>query len=128
MGHNRGMRTRCDDIAPYVTKDGSTIRELMHPASHPVRNQSLAEAVVPPGARTLAHMHHRAEEIYHVTSGTGRMRLGSESFDIGPGDTVLIAPGTEHDVMNTGADDLRILCCCAPAYAHDDTQLVASGD
>ena len=122
------MHTRYDDCPPYVTKDGSTIRELMHPGSHPVQNQSLAEAVVPPGARTLAHVHHEAEEIYHVTAGNGRMRLGPESFDIGPGDTVLIAPGTEHDVQNTGADDLRILCCCSPAYAHDDTQLVAPGD
>ena len=123
------MRTRFNDITPYVTKDGSTIRELMHPGSHPVHNLSLAEAVVPPGARTLAHVHHKAEELYHVTAGSGRMRLGPERFDIGPGRHPCSSPpGTEHDVQNTGECDLRILCCCSPAYAHDDTQLVAPGD
>ena len=32
------------DIEPYVTKDGSEIRELMHPAVHGNEKQSLAEA------------------------------------------------------------------------------------
>ena len=119
------MRTIYQDIETYVTKDGSVIRELMHPDAHPVRNLSLAEAVVPPGAVTYAHVHREAEELYHVTAGTGRMTLGDEIFDVGPGDTVRIAPGTPHYVANTGQDDLRILCCCSPAYAHEDTELIA---
>lgn len=122
------MRTRYEDIPAYVTKDGSVIRELMHPGAHAVRNLSLAEAVVPPGAATLAHRHPRAEELYHVTAGTGRMTLGGETLDVGPGDTVRIAPGTPHHVRNTGDGDLRILCCCAPAYAHEDTELLDVAD
>jgi len=41
------MKSRHADAAPYVTKDGSEIRELMHPAVHGNRAQSLAEATVP---------------------------------------------------------------------------------
>jgi uncharacterized protein YchJ len=51
------MRTRYDDIPPYVTKDSSIIRELMHPVIHGNHNQSLAEAVVPVGSTTLFHRH-----------------------------------------------------------------------
>jgi mannose-6-phosphate isomerase-like protein (cupin superfamily) len=40
------------------------------------------------------------------------------------GDTVCIPPGTPHRIRNTGAGPLRILCCCSPAYSHDDTELV----
>ena len=47
------MRQPYDSVVPYITKDGSEIRELMHPAVHGNQNQSLAEAMVPPGARTL---------------------------------------------------------------------------
>lgn len=117
-------RTRRDAIAPYLTKDGSEIRELLHPDHHAVRHQSLAEAVVPPGATTLLHRHRASEEIYHVTRGRGEMRLGDERFPIGPGDSVLIAPGTPHCVANTGDEALHLLCCCAPPYAHDDTELL----
>lgn len=111
-------------VEPYITRDGSTIRELLHPDHHPVRNQSLAEAVVPPGAGTQLHCHRQSEEIYHVTRGQGRMTLGDAQFPIAAGDSILIAPGTPHRVDNTGDGPLHILCCCAPAYSHADTELL----
>lgn len=117
------MRTRYRDTEPYVTKDGSVIRELMHPAVHGNRAQSFAEAIVPVGGTTRLHRHGRSEEIYHFVAGTGRMTLGGEAFEVAPGDTVAIPPGTPHCVENTGSEPLRILCACTPPYAHDDTEL-----
>ena len=118
------MKTHYGDIAAYVTRDGSEIRELMHPARHGNRNQSLAEATIPAGTRTIRHRHLAAEEIYHVTAGTGLMTLGGETFAMIAGDTVLIPPGTVHGIEATGSGPLRMLCCCSPAYAHEDTELV----
>jgi mannose-6-phosphate isomerase-like protein (cupin superfamily) len=118
------MKTAYRDIPAYVTKDGSEIRELLHPLLHGNRHQSLAEAIVPVGTRTKLHRHHRSEELYHITAGHGRMTLGNESLEVGAGDTVLIPPGTLHCIETLGDAALRILCCCSPAYAHDDTELV----
>ncbi|MHB8745903.1 MAG: cupin domain-containing protein, partial [Gammaproteobacteria bacterium] len=70
------------------------------------------------------HLHIRSEELYHITAGQGLMTLGAEQFAVAVGDTVCIPPGTAHCIRNTGAQALRILCCCAPPYAHDDTVLV----
>jgi mannose-6-phosphate isomerase-like protein (cupin superfamily) len=66
-----------------------------------------------------------AEEIYYFTAGHGLMRLGPEAEPepIGPGDAVVIPPGTPHKLWNTGAEPLKLLCCCAPAYSHGDTVL-----
>ena len=121
------MKSTYRDTTPYLTKDGSTIRELMHPAVHAslgLRAQSFAEAIVAPGASTLAHLHQRSEEIYHVTAGAGLMMLGDDTFEIGVGDTVVIVPGTRHCVTNSGATPLKILCACSPAYAHEDTVML----
>lgn len=118
------MRTRYADITAYTTKDGSEVRELMHPSLHGNSEQSLAEARIPPGETTLLHRHQRTEELYHITAGTGRMVLGDDTFTIGIGDTVAIPPGTPHQVSNDGSEALVILCCCSPAYAHDDTELL----
>ena len=121
------MKSAYPDAIAFVTKDGSTIRELMHPGPHAslgVRAQSFAEATVEPGASTLAHFHQRSEEIYHITAGTGLMMLGEKSFEISVGDTVVIVPGTRHCVTNTGTVPLKILCACTPAYAHDDTVML----
>ena len=118
------MKTEYEQLPVYVTKDGSLIRELMHPGVHDNRNQSLAEAIVAPGVRTILHRHRATEELYHITQGSGRMTLDRDVFDVGPGDTVCIPPGTPHCIENSGSDELRILCCCAPAYSHADTELL----
>jgi len=118
------MRTRYGDMPVYVTKDGSLIRELMHPAVHGNRLQSLAEATIAPGATTTLHRHARTEELYHVTAGRGTMTLGAESFTVGVGDTVLIPPGTPHRIEAVGDEPLHILCCCSPPYSHEDTELL----
>jgi mannose-6-phosphate isomerase-like protein (cupin superfamily) len=118
------LHTRRAAQSAFETLDGSQVRELMHPRVHGNAAQSLAEARIAPGARTRLHRHRSSEELYHVTTGTGLMTLDDKRFPIGPGDTVAIAPGTAHCVENTGAQALVILCCCAPAYADDDTQLL----
>ncbi len=113
-------------VQPYVTKDGSEIRELMHPTVHGNRHQSLAEASIAPGAQTALHLHRATEEIYHFTQGNGMLRLGAETFVVAAGDTLAIPPGTPHCVRNTGDQTMKILCACSPAYAHDDTVLLES--
>jgi mannose-6-phosphate isomerase-like protein (cupin superfamily) len=118
------LHTRFIDAQPYVTKDGSLIRELMHPQQHGCRAQSLAEATVAPGTATALHRHRTTEELYYVLAGTGLMTLGAERLELHAGDTVCIEPGVAHNIVNIGDEPLRILCCCAPAYRHDDTELV----
>jgi mannose-6-phosphate isomerase-like protein (cupin superfamily) len=115
------------DQSVYITKDGCAIRELMHPDVHRrlgVKRQSLAEATVAPGRRTRLHRHRNSEELYYIAQGEGLMTLGADQFPVMHGDTVCVLPGTPHCIENTGDAELKILCCCAPAYAHEDTELL----
>ncbi len=118
------MKTRYNDIPPYRTKDGSLIRELLHPDHHGIANQSLAEATVPPKGSTRLHRHLRSEEIYHITSGEGWMQLGDSVFSVRAGDSICIPPQTPHKIRNSGHSPLVILCCCAPPYSHTDTEIM----
>jgi mannose-6-phosphate isomerase-like protein (cupin superfamily) len=116
--------SKLEDLDRFTTLDGSTIREIVGPAWTPARNQSLAEATVPPHGATVAHLHRRAEELYFFTAGRGRLRVGDAERDVAPGDCAVIPPGTVHKLWNIGDDPLVLLCCCAPAYSHEDTVLV----
>lgn len=118
------MKSSYPLVEPYITRDGSEIRELMHPSVHGNKAQSLAEATVPAGAKTLLHRHALTEEIYHFISGEGLMTLDTEQFSVRAGDTIAIAPGTAHCVENTGPREMKILCACSPCYSHDDTELL----
>ena len=109
------------EVPAFITKDGSEIRELQAYRNSAIRNQSLAEARLPVGASTQEHYHPKCEEIYYITHGTGRMRIENATRDVKPGDAIAIPPGQKHKLWNTGMETLRLLCCCAPAYEHDDT-------
>ena len=110
-----------DAAPPFITKDGSEIRELLAHRNSVIRNQSLAEARVPVGGSTQEHYHARAEEIYFITAGCGRMRIEAETAEVKAGDAVAIPPGKKHKLWNTGSETLKLLCCCSPAYEHSDT-------
>lgn len=113
-----------DRVQPFITKDGSEIRELLARRNSCIRNQTLAEARLPAGASTTPHRHVRTEEIYYILSGSGEMRIDDESRMVAVGDAIAIPPGAVHQITNTGSDVLTFLCCCAPGYEHEDTVLV----
>lgn len=108
----------------FVTKDGSIIRELLSHRNSSIRNQSLAEARIPAGTKTDAHYHRVTEEIYFITAGAGVMHLGADVCSVKVGDAIAIPPGTVHWIEADVDRDLCLLCCCAPAYEHDDTVMV----
>ena len=115
-----------NEVQSFMTKDGSEIRELLAHRNSVIRNQSLAEARLPVGAATQEHYHPRAEEIYYITHGTGKMRIEGEMREVKPGDAIAIPPGQKHKLWNTGDEVMRLLCCCAPAYEHSDTIITES--
>ena len=81
-----------DAAPPFVTKDGSEIRELLAHRNSIIRNQSLAEAHLQPGQATEEHYHAKTEEIYYITQGTGRLRVGEEIWEVRAGDAIAIPP------------------------------------
>lgn len=110
-----------NEVPAFITKDGSEIRELLAHRNSAIRNQSLAEARLPAGASTQEHFHPRAEEIYFITAGVGEIRIEGDRCGVKVGDAIAIPPGKRHKLWNTGSETLKLLCCCAPAYEHDDT-------
>ena len=114
------------EVPPFTTKDGSEIRKLLAHRNSAIRHQSLAEARLPVGGATQEHYHPLAEEIYYLTHGSGRIRIEGVSRDVRAGDAIAIPPGHKHKLWNTGAETLRLLCCCAPAYEHGDTIITES--
>lgn len=115
-----------NEVAAFITKDGSEIRELLAHRNSCIRHQSLAEARVLVGSSTQEHYHPKTEEIYYITAGRGRMRIEQETRDVTSGDAIAIPPGQKHKIWNTGEETLKLLCCCSPAYEHSDTIITES--
>lgn len=65
--------------------------------------------IVKPGRReAFAHRHHRAEEIYVVLAGSGRVKLDDDLVELAPLDAVRVGAGTAR-AFEAGDDGLEVL-------------------
>jgi len=67
-----------------------------------------------PGGEVGQETHKDVEQILYFQSGTGEAILDGETTPIGPGDVVVVTPGTQHNFRNTGSDPLKIFTTYAP--------------
>ena len=109
------------DIVPFITLDNSIIRELLAYRNSALKNLSLAEAVVQPGSETHLHFHKKAQEIYYILKGRGRIQVGNKKRLVKKDDAILILSRQRHKIKNVGRTNLIFLCICSPAYEHKDT-------
>jgi len=66
------------------------------------------------GQEQAGHRHAVGDKIYYVLSGRGRIRVGNEEREVGPGDLVCAPAGDEHAVGNAGPERLALLVVMAP--------------
>jgi mannose-6-phosphate isomerase-like protein (cupin superfamily) len=113
-----------NDCEEFVARDGSLLRELLHPdkASLEIR-YSLAHATVPPGQATRPHRLTTAE-VYYVIKGTGEMFIDGDSEPVGPGCAVYIPPGAAQYIENIGVGDLTFLCIVDPAWQPENEEII----
>lgn len=66
------------------------------------------------GGKTPLHGHRQAHEMFYVLSGQGRAHCAGKSYDLAQGDTLVLPPGMDHVVENTGPEKLYCLTVMVP--------------
>ncbi|MEZ5737093.1 MAG: cupin domain-containing protein [Novosphingobium sp.] len=66
------------------------------------------------GGATPPNSHSRAHEFFYVLSGEGRAELEGQEQNIAKGDALLLPPGVEHVIENTGPGKLYTLTVMFP--------------
>jgi quinol monooxygenase YgiN/quercetin dioxygenase-like cupin family protein len=80
-----------------------------------------------PGARQpFGHRHVRAEEVYVVLSGTGRVKLDDEVVELAARDALRVAPGVAR-AFEAGPDGMELLAC-GPRHRGDSEVLMGWWD
>ncbi len=68
-----------------------------------------------PGHRAAEHLHPEMEERYEVVEGTAAFRVGGEERTAGPGEVVVVPPGTRHLAWNPTEEPVRLRIEMRPA-------------
>ena len=61
------------------------------------------------------HFHERAENVYWILSGRGRLVVEGQEHEVKQDDVVFMPPGTRHSLAIVGDEELRLLEIYAPA-------------
>ena len=70
---------------------------------------TMSLTVLKPHQQTRGHAHAGQAETYQFM-GYGQMKLGEETFNVVPGDIVVIGDGMFHQVFNATREPLTFLC------------------
>jgi quercetin dioxygenase-like cupin family protein len=69
---------------------------------------------VDPGGGVSPHIHHGMEERFTVQAGRPEFLAGRRWVAAGPGETVVVAPGTRHAFRNRGDEVAHVVCEARP--------------
>ena len=95
--------------------EGRQVYWLQTPETTGGKYSSICTVSYDPGAKAKpAHAHDNGEETIFVISGTGKVKVGNEVFDLEPHSLVLFPQGVPHMVWNTGDVPLHLCCFYAP--------------
>jgi mannose-6-phosphate isomerase-like protein (cupin superfamily) len=103
------------DEAPDPTGDyPGEMRMLTRPLA--AEQMALTYRRMPPqtgGMKGLrwGHSHKTQEEIYFVLSGTLRVKVADEEFDLGPKQALRLSPDCVRAVWNDGDEDVELVMC-----------------
>jgi mannose-6-phosphate isomerase-like protein (cupin superfamily) len=78
------------------------------------------------GGATPPNEHASAHEFFHVLHGEGVARCDGKTLSIRKGDSLLLHPGSEHVIENTGAGKLYTLTVMTPNEGF--AELIRSGE
>ncbi|MGL5138062.1 MAG: cupin domain-containing protein [Beijerinckiaceae bacterium] len=81
--------------------------------------------VFEPGGKTPWHHHGHAHEMFFVLSGEGKSVCNGEEIPLKKGESFVVRPGNDHEVVNTGTEKLYCLTLMVPNEGF--AELVRSG-
>jgi mannose-6-phosphate isomerase-like protein (cupin superfamily) len=76
--------------------------------------------LIPGGPNGKLHRHTKADNVYIVKSGEGRLRIEDTVHTVRPGQVIYIPAGTRHSLSNVSDDLFEIFEIYAPAGAAFD--------
>jgi mannose-6-phosphate isomerase-like protein (cupin superfamily) len=78
------------------------------------------------GGRTPPNSHQRAHEFFYVLAGEGEAHCEGDVRRMAKGDALMLRPGAEHVIVNTGASKLYTLTFMVPNEGF--AELIGAGE
>lgn len=101
---------------PYqanIVKAAEENQDFRHVLFTGAKSQLVVMSILP-GGEVGQETHKHTEQTLYFQSGAGVAILDGKTTPIGPGDVVVVTPGTQHNFRNTGSVPMKIFTTYAP--------------
>lgn len=98
---------------------GVTIRWLIDEEHDHAPFYALRLIEISPNGHTPHHAHPFEHENY-VLEGRGRLHIGEDAYDVGPGNVMFVPNGAQHWFENIGEAPFRFLCGIPVSRLHGE--------
>ena len=103
-------------IRPYtadlfdVAKTNTNFRRVLFTG----QRSQLVVMSIPPGESIGTEEHPHVEQTLVILSGSGQAMLDGRRVNVGEGEVIVVTPGTEHNLVNTGTTPLQLFTTYVP--------------
>lgn len=83
---------------------------------------------IPPGEEIGSEVHEEGDQFFRIEKGEGKLVIDSKSFDVSVDFGMTISAGKEHNLINTGEEDLKVYSIYSPPEHEEGTIHVTKED
>lgn len=100
-----------------LTLENNNFRQVLFTGPH----SQLVLMCLKPGEEIGMEIHDSVDQFFRFEKGQGKVIMNGEESMVGDGDAVVVPAGTNHNVINTGTEDLKLYTVYSPANHPDGT-------
>lgn len=90
-------------------------RKVLYTSKH----SQLVLMSLKPGEEIGMEIHQDNDQFFRFDAGEGRVIIDETTYEVEDGDAVVVPAGAQHNVINTGAEDLKLYTIYSPAHHKD---------
>ncbi len=104
------MKGYVDDIE-RITEENTNFRKVVYTGNH----LQLVVMSLKPGEDIGEEVHPKVDQFFRVEEGKGKVIMDGEETEFEDGFAIVVPSGVNHNVINTGDEDLKLYTIYAPA-------------
>ena len=108
-------------VSPPPEKPPRRIKFLIGNDAVGSENVALLLVMFEPGVKSSLHSHRKSETMWFILSGKAHVRLGDETFEVGPRNVVYIPKGAKHKIENADTENLEFIEFISPPFTRADS-------
>lgn len=110
------MKKGYKDNIEKLSKENTNFRKVLYTGE---QSQLVLMSLLP-GEDIGSEVHPENDQFFRFESGTGKVIINEEEYEVSNGDAVIVPRGAQHNVINTSSDTaLNMYTLYSPAHHKD---------